>query len=143
MSEQRRPVKPSHAADLPVERRRPRVLFGRALLRRCPHCGAKGIFTNWMALQERCPRCGLQFEREEGYFLGAYAINLIVAEFLGFGIVVLLLIRGDLSVLQMQILAVVLAVGLPFLFFPYSRTLWMAIDLIVHPPRGDRRPNAR
>jgi len=143
MSDQPRPVRPSHAADLPVERRRPGVLFGRALRRRCPHCGAKGIFTNWMALRERCPNCRLQFEREEGYFLGAYAINLVVAELLGFGIVILLLIRGELSVLQLQILGVVLAVGLPFLFYPYSRTIWMAIDLVVHPPRIDGEPNAR
>jgi hypothetical protein len=26
-----------------------------------------------------------------------------------------------------------IAVGLPFLFFPFSRTIWTALDLIAHP----------
>ena len=42
------------------------------------------------------PRCGARFEREEGYFLGAYALNLIVAEFLGLGLAFVLIFRTEL-----------------------------------------------
>ena len=65
--------------------RRLLALVGRALRRRCPYCGGGGIFRGWFSLRERCPTCGVAFEREDGYFLGAYAVNLIVAEFVGIG----------------------------------------------------------
>ena len=114
--------------------RRAGVLVGRALTHRCPYCGRDNIFAGWWSLRERCPHCGVSFEREEGYFLGAYAINLIVAELLGLAILVVILLRADLSVLQLQVLGVALMVGLPLLGFPYSRTLWMALDFLLHPP---------
>ncbi len=66
------------------------VTMRRALTRRCPYCGSPGIYDGYFALRERCPRCGVRFEREEGYFLGAYALNLIVAEFLGLGLAIVL-----------------------------------------------------
>ena len=50
------------------------VTMRRALTRRCPYCGSP-VSTTATALRERCPRCGVRFEREEGYFLGAYALN--------------------------------------------------------------------
>ena len=111
------------------------MLVGRALRRRCPYCGGAGIFTGWWTLRERCPSCGTSFEREEGYFLGGYALNLIFAEFLGLGTVVALMIYTDLSVIELQVIGVAVMIGLPLLLFPYSRTLWMALDLAVHPPR--------
>ncbi len=111
-----------------------RAVFGRALRRRCPYCGGAGIFSGYLSLRDRCPTCGVAFEREEGYFLGAYAINLIVAEILGVGAVIALLLWSDLSTVAMQIIAVVFVIGLPLFFFPYSRSLWMAIDLMVHRP---------
>jgi hypothetical protein len=43
-----------------------------------------------------------------------------------------------MSTLQLQITGVVLAIGMPILFFPFSRTLWIAFDLAVHPPGKDR-----
>src|SRR5436309_3249027 len=51
----------------------------RGLAKRCPRCGARGIFEGWFRPRERCPRCSLQFQREEGGFLGAMTINYAVA----------------------------------------------------------------
>ena len=56
-----------------------RGLLGRALRRRCPQCGASGIFAHWLTIKEACPRCGYVFARETGYFLGAYLVNLLRA----------------------------------------------------------------
>jgi uncharacterized protein (DUF983 family) len=109
----------------------------RALTRRCPYCGSPGIFDGYFALRERCPRCGVQFEREEGYFLGAYALNLIVAEFLGLGLAIVLLFKTDLrhlSLIWQEIIAVTLAIAFPVILFPFSRTVWIAMDLVFHPP---------
>ncbi|MBA3449663.1 MAG: DUF983 domain-containing protein [Chloroflexia bacterium] len=112
----------------------------RALTRRCPYCGHTGIYDGYLALRESCPACGVRFEREEGYFLGAYALNLIVAEFLGLGLAVFLLFRTDLRRLDLiwqEAIAVLLAVAFPVIFFPYSRTLWIALDGTLHPPGAD------
>jgi uncharacterized protein (DUF983 family) len=116
-----------------------RMLISRALKRRCPNCGGKGIFANWFSLKDKCPTCGAVFVREEGYFLGAYAINLIVAEFIGLGLVLVILFNVDLSLWEQEVIAVGAAVALPVLFFPFARTLWMALDLYVDPKTSERR----
>ena len=109
----------------------------RAVTRRCPYCGGSGIYKGYLELRGACPRCGVRFEREEGYFLGAYALNLIVAEFLGLGLAILLIFKTalrDAGLLWQELVAVALAVAFPLLFFPYSRTVWIAMDLVFHPP---------
>ena len=116
-----------------------RTLVSRAIKRRCPNCGGKGIFANWFSLKDTCPTCGAVFVREEGYFLGAYAINLIVAEFIGLGLVLVILFNVDLSLWEQEVIAVGAAVALPVLFFPFARTLWMALDLYVDPKTSERR----
>jgi uncharacterized protein (DUF983 family) len=51
----------------------------------CPRCHKGKIFRGplwrtYLAMYERCPECGLQYEREQGYFLGAmyfsYALSI-------------------------------------------------------------------
>jgi uncharacterized protein (DUF983 family) len=109
-------------------------LLRRALLLCCPACGSRGIFTHPWHLLKCCPRCGFQFAREEGFFLGAYGLNLVVAEIIGVGAVLVILFQSDLSVLWQQVIAVTAAILLPVLFYPFSRTLWVAVDLMT---RGD------
>jgi len=132
------PSAPDRPPRLPAGgRARLGALVGRALTRRCPYCGGGDIFKGWFALKERCPTCGVSYEREEGYFLGAYALNLIVAEFLGLGLAVYLIFATPISrwdLLWQEAIAVALAVVFPLLFFPYSRTAWIALDLLVDPP---------
>lgn len=114
--------------------RRATVLLGRALQRRCPYCGAAGIFRTWFELRETCPNCGVEFNREEGYFLGGMAINLVVAEGVTVFIVILLMVFVNLPLLPLEVVAISVAVGLPILFYPYSRMLWMVLDLMLNPP---------
>ena len=109
----------------------------RAFARRCPYCGGPGIYKGYLELRESCPTCGVRFEREEGYFLGAYALNLIVAEFLGLGLAILLIFKTglrDADLIWQEAVAVALAVAFPLLFFPFSRTVWIGMDLVFHPP---------
>jgi uncharacterized protein (DUF983 family) len=114
-------------------------LLQRAILLRCPLCGSRGIFKSPWSLVDCCPKCGYRFVREEGYFLGAYALNLIVAEVLGLGTILIFLLRSDLSVFYQQAIAVAAAITLPIVFFPFSRTLWMTIDLMIHPNLEERQ----
>ncbi|MCC6315117.1 MAG: DUF983 domain-containing protein [Thermomicrobiales bacterium] len=116
---------------------RVRTLLGRALTLRCPYCGGGHIFKNYFELKEICPTCEVKFEREEGYFLGGYVINLVFVEFLALGLALYLFFLGPLQhldIVWMQLIGVLLAAGIPLLAFPYSRTLWIAIDLILNPP---------
>ncbi len=125
---------PADLRDLPpAGRARLRCLVARAAQRRCPECGAAGIFANWLTLKPRCLRCGYVFEREQGYFLGAYAVNLVVAELLTVGLLVGLMIWTALSWIALEAIVIPLAIGLPLLFFPYARTFWMAFDLWFTP----------
>lgn len=113
------------------------VTARRALQRRCPYCGGNAVFESYFALREHCPTCGVRFEREEGYFLGAYAFNLIFAEMLGLGLALLLIFGTALrhaELIWQEALALMLAVAFPVIFFPYSRGAWMVFDLTLHPP---------
>ena len=124
--------------DLPRDTRdRFLVTMGRALMRRCPYCGGHGVFDGHFTLRERCPTCGVKFEREEGYFLGGYALNLVVAELVGLGLAIVLLFKTDLRELELiwqEVIAVLLAVAFPLILFPFSRTVWIALDLALDPP---------
>jgi hypothetical protein len=90
-------------------------------------------------MKERCPRCAFTFEREEGFFLGAYTINLAIAEGLLLilaivPLIVLLNANPDMSVRPILLIGLVAAVVAPLVFYPFSRTIWSAIDLVLRPP---------
>jgi len=128
------PVERPELRDLPTSGwPRQRVLLARAIKRRCPECGATGIFKSWFTLRSNCPRCGYEFARETGYFLGSYPLNLIAAEIVPVGLMIALLIWTDLSWIWLEVLLIPVAVALPFLLFPYAQMIWMAIDLYITP----------
>ena len=112
-------------------------MLGRGLSRRCPRCGRGQLFTRWFRMVERCPRCGYRFQREEGFQLGAYVINFGVTEGLVclalFGYILAAAANPDVSVWPVVAGGLVAAVVTPVVFFPFSRTVWAAIDLALTP----------
>ena len=112
-------------------------MLWRGLTRRCPRCGAGHLFTRWLRMVERCPRCGYRFAREEGFQLGAYVINFGVTEGLVclalFGYILAAAANPDVAVWPVIVGGVAAAVVTPILFFPFSRTIWAAIDLTLTP----------
>src|SRR5687768_1285852 len=107
----------------------------RGLFRRCPRCGGGKLFTSWLRMRPRCPRCGMCFEREEGFFLGAFVINfgvmlLALAAFIGVGIALTL---PDPPPGKLAIGGMVVGTLVPIAFYPMSRTVWSAIDLWMKP----------
>lgn len=111
--------------------------FRRAAILHCPRCGGRGILATWFRLAGHCPRCGLALERGEksDFWIGAYVFNLAFGELLAIGIPIVWIIMTwpNPSWGRVQILAAVLCVLLPILFFPFSRTLWLAWDLSFRP----------
>ena len=95
-----------------------------------------------------CPRCGYHFEREEGFFLGAYVMNLVIAQALVMLLAVvpaIVLLAGDPHAGLLPIFAggVVGAVVAPIVFYPFSKTLWVAIELIMRPADAVEPADAR
>jgi hypothetical protein len=88
-------------------------------------------------MKERCPSCGLALERGErsDFWLGAYVFNLVFGELLAIGIPIIWMIRSSPNQPwgKIELLALALCVLLPILFFPFSRTLWLAWDLSFRP----------
>jgi hypothetical protein len=84
---------------------------------------------------ERCSRCGLRFEREEGAFLGSLVLNYSVTglALIVYLVVVLVLTLPDPPVVLLTIGAVVIAVMVPLIVYPFAKTTWTAIDLLLHP----------
>jgi uncharacterized protein (DUF983 family) len=111
-------------------------ILGRALLRRCPNCGSAGIFRSYLHQADSCPSCGLRLDRgERDFFIGAYTINLIVAELIVFfgGILVLLRTWPDVPWTGLMWGLAALMVAAPVLLYPLSRQVWLAFDLIFRP----------
>lgn len=122
--------------DRPAPTRR--RMLGRSLLKRCPICGTGRLFSRWFRMKERCPGCGYLFEREEGFFLGAYVINLAIAQgAVIFLAVVPLIFRlagdADASIAPFLIGGGIGAIVAPLVFYPWSKTIWTAFDLILRP----------
>ncbi|HEX8981941.1 MAG TPA: DUF983 domain-containing protein [Ktedonobacterales bacterium] len=83
-------------------------------------------------MNHECSSCGWVFEREEGYWTGAMAVNLIVTEALIFIAIFPLLIQRAPLLLTLGI-GLAFAVLTPFLFYWHSKSLWMAVDFLLHP----------
>jgi hypothetical protein len=65
-----------------------------------------------------CALCGLSFERAQGYWVGAIYLN--------YAATVVIALGGALSLWGL--------VGIfPLWFFRYSRSLWLAVELLLNP----------
>lgn len=87
-------------------------------------------------MRPRCPSCGLDTERrEQGYLVGGYMLNIIAAEML-FLAVFLGVVVGTWPSPPWRLLqfgAPALMILIPVLTYPFSKTLFLAMDLAVRP----------
>jgi uncharacterized protein (DUF983 family) len=112
-------------------------LLGRAVLRRCPNCGGRGVFRSYLQQRDLCPHCRLQLDRgEDDFFIGAYTINLVAAELLVVlaGVTAAILTWPEVPWNALTGMLVVLMVVMPVAFYPLARQLWLAFDLLFRPP---------
>ena len=117
------------------------TLLARGVRKRCPMCGGSKVFRTFFAMNPACSRCGYTFERESGYWTGAMIVNIAVAEIwfaLLFGAVVLATMP-DVAWVPLLVVALVTNGLLPIVFYPHSKTLWMALDLYFHPVKTPTR----
>lgn len=112
----------------------------RGLFFHCPVCARGEIFEGTFKMYKQCPVCHFTFEREEGYFSSAMAINLVLSELIVTAVVLPLAANPAISVVNTILWCAPLTIILPFLFYRHSRSLWMSINHYVNPPRGIPRP---
>ena len=113
------------------------TMVRRAWRLRCPRCGKRPLFANWIRMYPECSFCGLHYEREPGYFLGSIYIN--------YGLTAVLVTIGYFSLFgsgvtsDRETLAIVTAFALlfPLWFFRYARSLWLGFDHFWDPAPGD------
>lgn len=107
----------------------------RALRRRCPVCGQRGISRHPAHVVDECPTCSLNLERQVGSFIGGIGLNTIVA----FAALILVIVggfiatKGEASITRILLPALAVATILPLAFYARSRLLWVAIELFWWP----------
>lgn len=112
------------------------TLVWRAVRRRCPRCDQPGIWTTYTKTVHACPNCGLVLDRgESDYFYGAYMLNFVAAELVALGVFViaLLITWPDPPWNLLLYGTAAIAVVAPFVFYPTTKALWLAIDLAFRP----------
>jgi uncharacterized protein (DUF983 family) len=115
------------------------TLLRRGIHRRCPVCGQKKLFRRWVLMADTCPGCGLHFERVEGQWLGSWFLNVCLSQALAIGIVLggVIVAYPHPPIGPLVVGGLVAMVLFPIWFFPYSRMIWMAIDLAMRPLEFD------
>ncbi len=114
-------------------------MLRRALVLRCPWCGARRTFIRrWLGKHERCRSCGIRWRREEGFELGAVTVNTVLtfivltaAMTVGF-----VTTSPDIPVVPMVLALVGVAVLMPIVIYPFTFTIWLAFDLAVRCPEA-------
>ena len=117
----------------------------RALKLRCPNCGCGRMFFRWVKSFEDCSKCGFRFNRGEAdYYIGAYTINLIIAELVVVGMLLAAMIYWwpDVPWEKLPYALVVPAILAPVVTYPFSKALWLGIDLIFRPPTSEDFTNS-
>ena len=122
------------------------TLLARGFTKRCPRCGERKIYRTYFRMEDRCPRCGIRFEREPGFFVGAYLINFAIVIVLLFvvcmGYVAMKAVDHEASVLPVIVVGLPMALLAPVVFYPYSRTIWSAFDIGMTPLSDEERTAA-
>ena len=100
----------------------------------CPRCHKGKIFRGplwrtYLSMFARCSECGLQYEREQGYFLGAMYFSYVLASvILTVFYFVLAALLPDLNGAVLVLVALIPFLPLVPAVFRYSRVLWVYFE---------------
>jgi uncharacterized protein (DUF983 family) len=87
-------------------------------------------------MHSNCRQCDLQFEREQGYFVGAIYINYTATVAIAVPGFFVLDAFTSMTINQQLALWVPFAVIFPLLFFHHSRSLWLVLDHLFNPAKS-------
>jgi uncharacterized protein (DUF983 family) len=100
----------------------------RCIRLRCPACGRLPVFVAPFKRRRSCPSCGAQFDREEGYFVGAIMINVVGTEVAL--LAAYLICLSTVGFGERLILTFFLPMGLilPVAFYHHSWSVWLSLN---------------
>jgi len=99
----------------------------------CPRCRQGRIFRGWLAMYEACPFCGLQFNREQGYYVGAMYVSYLISIPPVLAIVVILWRLAHWSIHAAVIGAFVAYLPVVPFAVRLSRVIWIYFDRAIDP----------
>ena len=94
------------------------------------------MWETFLRMRSRCPNCELELDRgESDYFYGAYLLNFVAAELVPvFVFVVALVVTWPSPPWNLlTVITVALAIIAPIALYPTTRSVWLALDLILRP----------
>lgn len=110
-------------------------IIKRGLSNCCPNCGGKTLFRSdkLFELNRECPECGLKLEREDGFFLGAMALNYGVTCFVFLLPTVLLWYFGVLGDTAAMVIALAGSFLVPAMLYRSSRSWQLMLYYFFFP----------
>ena len=110
-------------------------LFGRAFLLRCPNCGRGPVLDGWFKLRFKCGTCGMRLQRgEHDTIMGSVFILFTLVALCSYAIIVIAMLTTRETPWDfLQNWLPVLAIAALLFFFPFSKLLWLAFDLMLRP----------
>jgi uncharacterized protein (DUF983 family) len=117
----------------------PKDVLSRAIRLRCPACGKGPLYKSLLDTYKGCSKCGMLFEREQGYFVGAVYVNVMVTLFLIVSTYLITIIVAPDYDSGVQIVLFVMALAIPLSLFRHARSIWLALDYFIDPPKSPRR----
>lgn len=104
-------------------------IIQRGLTNRCPNCGGKTLFREdkLFELNKTCSSCGLKLEKEEGFFLGAMALNYGITCIVFLAPIATLWYKGVLGDTIAAVAGLGAALLVPVLLYRSTRSWQMAL----------------
>lgn len=139
------PYRPPKSTDTSAARigASPLTMIARGARKHCVVCNQGHLYKGWFTMKKVCPGCGLRFEREQGFFVGQVGLNTIIsggALLIVIGIATVMT-QPDVPMVELMILGVATVIITALLSYPFSRTIWLALDLMLGPLADDEAPN--
>ena len=110
---------------------------------RCAKCHQGKIFRYFMMMNDSCSECGHQFEREEGFFLGAMILSYFLSTLLALPVLLLTVFKYDLEFpVALLIAAAVMLVTSPVIY-RYSKLVWIHVEEKIYESFQAKRDEAK
>jgi uncharacterized protein (DUF983 family) len=110
-------------------------VVSRGLRNRCPNCGGSTLFREgtWFEVNKACSDCGLQFERDEGFFIGSMSLNYGVTLVCFLTPIMILAYHGVIGTTAAIVLAGIGSIAFPVMFYRSSRSWWLMQYYLLFP----------
>jgi len=123
---------PAGADNRPNEPSAVRALV-RGLAKRCPRCGERDLFVHWLKIRDLLPPVPAPPGTRGGRLPRPMTINYSVTTlaWVAFLVIWLIVDLPGVRVVPLTFASVLLVGIFPLAFYPFSKTIWAAVDYLV------------